>query len=327
MSPHLGNLARAVMVVACGVGLWSLGAVSGFAEDNPAAFSQALEAFRAGQNRKAATLLETVLKEHPDHAPSHELLGLSLSALGEESEALRHLREATILWPDQPVYWINLAVFYLRQSRAEEAEKALNRSLDVQPSAHALRLLALIRMDQNAVEDAAQLLRKALGLAPDAVESWYYLGLAQQSLAHSEEALRCYEEALKRAPGDFYTHLQIGTVLLNLGRRREALDHLLAAQALRPEYSDVYQRLSEAYLGSGDLDSALKSARRAVERIPKSREAHYQLGLVLARLGKRAESQKEFALSEAFPTKPETTPLERWRTLQSGARRTDEAKP
>jgi len=327
MPRHLCNLARAVMVVACGIALWLLGTVSGFAQDTPADFSQALEAFRAEENRNAATLLETVLKEHPDHAPSHELLGLSLSALGEESEALHHLREATILWPDQPVYWINLAVLYLRQSRAEEAEKALNKSLDVQPSAHALRLLALIRLDQNAGEDAVQLFRKALGLAPDAVESWYYLGLAQQSLAHSEEALRCYEEALKRAPGDFHTQLQIGTLLLNRGRRREALDHLRAAQALRPEDSDVDQRLSEAYLGSGDLDSALKSARRAVELIPKSREAHYQLGLVLARLGKRDESQKEFALSDALPKKPETTPLERWRKLRSGARRTDEAKP
>lgn len=60
-----------------------------FAQDAEAGFNQALQAFRAGDRQKAVTVLEAVVKAHPDHAPSHELLGLSLSALGENSEALR----------------------------------------------------------------------------------------------------------------------------------------------------------------------------------------------------------------------------------------------
>jgi Flp pilus assembly protein TadD len=327
MNRSLRKLAIAVMVIGYWAAMGSLASGPSFAQDAEAGFNQALRTFRAGEKRKAVAVLQEILRTHPDHAPSHELLGLALSELGDSSEALRQLREAVKLWPDQPVYWTNLAIFYIGQAQTDEAEKALNKSLDVQPSARAFRLLGLIRVEQQRGEEAVRLFRKALDLARDDVESWYHLGLAQQSLAHSDEALRCYEEALKRAPGDFYAHLQIGILLLTLGRRQEALDHLRAAQALRPEDSDVYQRLSEAYLGRGDLDSALKAARRAVELIPKSREAHYQLGLVLARLGKRDESQKEFALSEALPKKPETTPLERWRELQSRPRRSDGPKP
>ena len=168
---------------------------------------------------------------------------------------------------------------------------------------------------------------KALDLAPDDTESWYYLGLAQHSLAHSEEALRCYEEVLKRAPRHFYAQLQIGTLLLTRGQRQQALEHLQAAQTLRPRDAEVYERLSEAYARNGDFQRALGSARRAVELMPSDRQTHYHLGLVLARLGKSDESRKEFAVSEQLPKKPEITPLDRWRELHNEAASSDEPKP
>ena len=80
-------------------------------------------------------------------------------------------------------------------------------------------------------------------------------------------------------------------------------------------------------MGIGDLKQALESGRQAVELVPDDRQAHYQLGLVLARLGKSDEANKEFAISEGLPKKPEMTPLERWRELPSEGRRSDGPKP
>lgn len=322
---------RRLSIVVMALGIWVtppfLRFVSAFGQDVEAAFRQALQEFQEGEKQKAAAALEEILKAHPDHAPSHELLGLAFSALGKSEEAQQHLREATKLWPNQPVYWTNLGIFYLSQSRTEDAEAALRRSVEVDPNPPAYRLLGLIRLDQNAGGEAVQLFSKALDLAPDDVESWYYLGLAQHSLAHSDEALHCYEEALERAPRHFHAQLQIGTLLLTRGQRQQALEHLRAAQALRPQDADVYELLSEAYLGNGDLQQALESAHRAVELMPSDRQTHYHLGLVLARLGKSDDSQKEFAISEGLPKKPEITPLERWRELHGEGLRSDGSKP
>jgi Flp pilus assembly protein TadD len=300
---------------------------SAFAQDAEAGFNQALQAFRAGDRQKAVTVLEAVLKAHPDHAPSHELLGLSLAALGESSGALSHLREAVKLWPDQPVYWTNLAIFYLRQSRTDEAEKALKQSLEVEPSPPAFRLLGLIRLDQNWGEEAVQLFQKALDLAPDDVESWYYLGLAHQSLAQNDSALSCYQEALRRSPRDSYVHFQLGILYLTRGLRKQALDHLQIAKETRPNAPEVHQRLTQAYLASGEFAAALESARRAVELSPNDRQAHYQLALALARLGKTEESTKEFQISEGLPKKGEPSPLEAWRKMFDRAWGPSAAKP
>jgi tetratricopeptide (TPR) repeat protein len=89
----------------------------------------------------------------------------------------------------------------------------------------------------------------------------------------------------------------------------------------------VYRLLSEAYLGIGDLKQALESGRHAVELMPDDRQAHYQLGLVWARLGKSEEAKKEFAISEGLPKKPEITPLGRWRDLHTEGLSSDGPKP
>jgi tetratricopeptide (TPR) repeat protein len=321
------RLTTTLIALYCWAAVFSLKSNPAYAQNAEADFSLALQAFRAGDKERTVAILGETLKQHPDHAPSHELLGLAFSALGKNQEALQHLREATKLWPDHPVYWTNLGIFYLGQSRTEDAETALRRSVEVDPNPPALRLLGLIRLDQQVGGEAVQYFSKALDLAPDDAESWYYLGLAQHSLAHSEEALRCYDEALKRAPGHFYAQLQIGILLLTQGQRQQALQHLQAAQVVRPQDAEVYQRLSEAYLGNGDLQQALESARRAVELMPSDRQTHYHLGLVLARLGKSDEAQKEFAISEGLPKRPETTPLERWRELHGEGLRSDGPKP
>lgn len=321
------SLAVVAIALGYGVTLSSFRLGSAYAQVAEAEFSLALKAFRVGDKERTVAILGESLKQHPDYPPSHELLGLAFSALGRSAEAEQHLREATKLWPNQPVYWTNLGIFCLGESRTEEAETALRKSLELAPTPPAFRLLGLIRLDQNVGGEAVQWFTKALNLAPDDVESWYYLGLAQHSLAHSDEALRCYEEVLKRAPRHFHAQLQMGTLLLTRGQRPQALEHLRAAQALRPHNVEVYQRLSEAYLGNGDLPRALESARRAVELMPSNRQTHYHLGLVLARLGKSDDAQKEFAISEGLPKNPEVTPLDRWRELHVEGLSSDAPKP
>lgn len=329
MKMHRGHARLATMLLAlgCCAATPAQGQNRPFAQDADVGLRLALQAFRTGDNEKTVAILTGNLREHPDHAPSHEILGLSLSALGKNGEALLHLREATKLWPDHPMYWTNLGIFYLGQSQIEDAEAALGKSVEVDPNPPALRLLGLIRLDQHKGGEAVESFNKALALSPDDAESWYDLGLAHHSFAHSGEAIRCYREALKRDPRHFYAQLQLGILLLTQGQRPEALEHLQAAQALRPQNVEVYERESEAYLGKGELPQALDAARRAVDLAPSDRQCHYHLGLVLARLGRKDESEKEFAISEGLPKRPEITPLDRWRQLHAKGTRSNEPTP
>ena len=278
-------------------------------------FRQAAEDFRAGRTAEALARLKEGLKAHPDNPPMLHLAGLIAASRGENQAAQLYLERAVQIWPDHPVYWVNLGIFYMRLSRIPEAERALRRSVAASPNPPAYNLLGLIRLDQNAGEEAVGLLKKSVDLTRDDVRSWYYLGLAHQSLAQNDSALSCYQQALRLVPRDFYTNLQLGKLFAKRGQWQDALKHLKVAQEIRPSEPETPRLLSEAYLGVGDMESALTWGRRAAEAKPDDAQIHYQLGKVLARMGLSDESASEFRRSEQLPKKPEPSPLDRWRQI------------
>jgi tetratricopeptide (TPR) repeat protein len=278
-------------------------------------YRQAADDLRAGRTDEALARVKEGLKTYPDDPPMTHLAGLIHSRLGENQAAKHFLERAVKLWPDNPVYWINLGIFYMRISRIRDAELALLRSVGISPNPTAYNLLGLVRLDQNAGEQAVDFLKKSLDLKRDDVRSWYYLGLAHQSLAQNDSALSCYQEALGLAPRDFYANLQLGKLFLKRGQRKDALEYLKIAQELRPDEPEIFRLLSEAHLGVGDMESALIWGRRAVEGNPEDAQNHYQLGMVLARMGQREESADEFRRAEQLPKKPDPSPLDRWREI------------
>jgi tetratricopeptide (TPR) repeat protein len=277
-------------------------------------FTMALQQYAAGQQDRAVTTLKETLSADPDFAPAHELMGLILAADSAGPQAaLSHLLRATELWPDHSVYWVNLAIFYVRGSSIAEAEKALQHSLNSAPCPQAYELLAIVRLDQQRTQEAIKLLRQATALAPEELSGWYYLGLAYQAASELDLALTSYQEALRHNTSDFDTHRQLGIIYLDLGRSREALDHLREADALHPHDAELAEYLSRAYFLAGNLERAAESARQAVQFAPSDSRAHYQLGLIMARLDMKNESAREFRLSETLPRRTELSPLERWR--------------
>jgi len=93
------------------------------------------------------------------------------------------------------------------------------------------------------------------------------------------------------------------------------LQHLQEARRLDPNAADLYQRLSEAYLKKLDLGRALEAARKAVQLDPSDRKYHFRLGMVLARLGKTADAEKEFREAERLPKEPQINVIQRWQEL------------
>jgi tetratricopeptide (TPR) repeat protein len=260
------------------------------------AFDAAVEDVQRGNLTSARAQLETALRAHPNHPGSHELLGQVLDKLGSHEEALPHLRKAAALSPEQQPFWNNLAVVCLRVSKIEEAETALQRSLSMGSSALPFRLLGIIRFHQYRTREGLSYFEKSLAISPDDVRSWYYVASAHDLLGETDAALHEYQEALKRFPTDFHNRLGFAKMLQKMGMYREAIDALYVARNLEPGNAEVHELLSRAYLKTGDVQSALKSARQATSLSPNNAGFHYQLGTALARAGQGAEASAEFGV-------------------------------
>jgi Flp pilus assembly protein TadD len=105
-----------------------------------------------------------------------------------------------------------------------------------------------------------------MALKPDSPHAYNALGysLADRGL-RLEEARGLIVRALELAPGDPFITDSLGWVEFRLGRNEEALRHLQAAWAARPD-TEIGAHLGEVLWVLGRRDEALRIWRAARER-------------------------------------------------------------
>lgn len=176
------------------------------------------------------------------------------------------------------------------------------------------------RATRPAAPRAAALLERCTGI-PDAAACRAALRLRltdrQRSLALTylvEAGGEPRESLLVRAVRHDSTNalaqLLLGTTR---GGRREAIPHLAAAVALRPQWTFIHRRIAESYRAwdngqamPGGADSAVMFWRRAAQAEPEAAYAHARLGATLGHAGRDADAERAFRRALALePEHPE----------------------
>lgn len=182
----------------------------------------------------------------------------------------------------------------LHQSgRLSEAEAAYRLILRAQP-AHpdALHLLGVLHYQHGRSDAAAELIGKAVALAPGVPSYHSNLGLALMGLGRAEEAVGHYRRALAVRPDDPVYHSNLGMALRALGQPEEAIASYERALALGLNSAEVHSNLGNALCEAGRKVAAEESCRRALALNPNLPEAHNNLGNAL-------RDQGQFTAAEA----------------------------
>jgi len=131
-------------------------------------------------------------------------------------------------------------------------------------------------------QEAEQVLREALRLAPEKVQVHYYLGLVLFTQAlkaahdgHTDRAGKFYREAAQRArealaikPDYGLAHMTLGLSLKGLGQRAEALTSLRQAVRCNPEHAELHFYLGDLLAEEGQHEEARNQLKQAVEMAP-----------------------------------------------------------
>jgi tetratricopeptide (TPR) repeat protein len=112
----------------------------------------------------------------------------------------------------------------------------------------------------------------------------YYLALVARDQGHEAEAIQMLEKLLQRYPDHAASSEALGGLLMSAQRYTEA----------------------EANL------------RNAVRLNPKSVKANYQLGLLLARMGRKEEAEKQLEYAKSLRTEDEANSRLQLRLLDPG---------
>jgi tetratricopeptide (TPR) repeat protein len=190
---------------------------------------------------------------------------------GDFAGAIPYLEKLSELESDLHSVHCNLAICFSQLGELEQAERHYLEAIKIKPRFELHSGLAQVFLRQNKYDQAIKHYKRSLVINPIQPAALYKLGGANYSMGRVEEAIKCWQKALRYAP-EFTDALNDLAWVKAAGSNAqlhnpdEAID--LARKACeitsfgRPNYLDT---LACAYAAAGDFSSAATTAEKAVE--------------------------------------------------------------
>jgi tetratricopeptide (TPR) repeat protein len=234
------------------------------------------------------------LTANPKDREARYYLALDLSALGRQREAIRQLETLVADDPKDAAALYQLTLYY--KSAAEETGRRLNELDPDSEWTHALH--AQVLQDEMRFDDAIREYDEVLRKSPNFPGIHFGLGQAYWTKKDSEHAVEQLQLALQEDPNQPLANYYIADILTDQKLFAEAIPHLQIAVAAYPQMSRAYFLLGKCYAGTDALQQSLAAFNKALQLDSTSKDVHYQLYQLYARLGEKNESQKHYALFE-----------------------------
>jgi tetratricopeptide (TPR) repeat protein/SAM-dependent methyltransferase len=226
-----------------------------------------------GQFQKGIELARRSLASNSRQPRALNLLGMALSRLGQQQEALASFDEAIIQQADFADAYGNRASALMELGHLAEAVASYERAVALQPASVGdwLNLgTALHRLGRH--DDALASYDRVLALHANFPEAHFNRGKVLAHLARHEESLASYDRALalnRRYPEALTAR---GQLLLALGRVEGALVNLEEALALAPHHLAMLHQLVDLLIARGEVARALAAVMRSLA-VEESSEA------------------------------------------------------
>lgn len=186
---------------------------------------------------------------------------------------------------------VQQAVDLHRAGRIDEAVRAYRKVLRKDARAvGALNLLGLAEFQRGRLPEAADALTRAARLNPDLPNVDYNLARVLQAQGRNADALKHYEKAVARAPGDTEALSNLGTTLAALGRHDDAIVHYRRALAVNPGFADAWHNLGNALKAIDRYDEALAAYGELLKLRPNHVAAIGSMAYLLCRLDRPREA-------------------------------------
>jgi len=263
------------------------------------ALLEASAALRNGAPQSAVAALDAYLKENPDSADGHRMLGIAHSLIGRRSLAIRALERAVEIQPDDAASLLALGQALAQFGQSERAESAFRSAISAQPTlGPAHEGLALVLAMDGRLEQALQHLTEALEHSPDATARarlHYLRGKARQQAGLEAKAAVDLEASIRLAPEFGPAHLELGRILADRDDAERAAAVLRRAAELDSGSLEAHYLLGERLLRSGDAAGAVAALQAAIRLDPGHQPAAYALGRALRAAGMVEEARRHLA--------------------------------
>ena len=189
-----------------------------------------------------------------------------------------------------------------RALREEQLDVARTLLAAFPDDTNAAFLIGMAYFEQGNVVEAEKYLEKSLELQPLRADACDHLGRIALLKGQYDKALMLFNRAIEIDPGTPGIHFRIAKAQVFLGKLDDAVSELQKDIELFPEASQSYSLLGETYLQLKEYQKAKENFEAAIRIKPDYTKAYYGLATACARLGLKDESkeaQQKFKQFEA----------------------------
>ncbi|WP_194408307.1 tetratricopeptide repeat protein [Bradyrhizobium sp. CCBAU 53351] len=203
---------------------------------------------------------------------------------------------------------ISAAASAYGQGRYAETDALCRQILQAIPDHFdATHLLGVCAQQGGRLEEAQQLLERAIAIDPRSHEAQSNLASVYFALQKLEAARACQEKAIALKPNFTPALAGLGNTLLQMSLPEQAIEMYERAIKLKPDYADAFCNRGVAELALFRFDRARESFDRALLFQPRHVEALIGKGMVSIEL--RRYDEAEAALAAALAIKPDSAKI------------------
>ncbi|HET8750239.1 MAG TPA: sulfotransferase [Sphingomicrobium sp.] len=235
------------------------------------AIEMAGQLYSRRQYAQAERVCRQIIGARPGNADAHNILGVSLAALGNSKEAVAELKRAIKINAQAPSYHANLGEILRQAGKLDEASDALETAIKLDPNnAQALNNLGIIAYEKRAFARSVENYQKALAVNPNMPEALNNLGNALRMTGDIDGALHAYQEALTQRAVYPEVYNNLGTLLQQDKKLEEAEHALRKAIQQHPHYVEAHNNLAQLLFSQKNEVEALRILGEALKFAPKN---------------------------------------------------------
>lgn len=245
------------------------------------AIALAGELYGRGRYRQAINVAQQIVQQRANNADAHNILGVSLSAIGETERGIAAIRKAVKLAPRVSSYRANLGEVYRGNGDLGDATVELIEALRLDPkNAQAQNNLGIVHYERKEYAEAIDRYRKAIEIVPNMSEAWNNLGNSLRLIQDLDSARQAYESALAIRENYPEAYNNLGTLLREQGKPDQAEHALRKAISQNPRYVDAYNNLATIYHNEGEDVEALRQLAEVLKFEPNNPKTLLLVGRV-----------------------------------------------
>ncbi len=252
--------------------------------------------------QQSASALEALAKGTAKPGDAYLLLGNAFQNQRRYPEAIDNYQRALTADPKNYEIYRSLADLYRVQNRFDDAILISRRALQVFPNdGNIYTDVSWYYSLADRHEEAIQAAQAGIRFLPDQYMAYTNLCRAYNDTQRPELAITACNNALRIKPGDGETHFYLARAFSLLKRPAESTKNIkLAITGLeqftreRPDYSDGFYLLGNAYFTDGQTEKAIAAYERCLALSPRFAKARFNLGLLHVGKGEKDKAIEQY---------------------------------